>query len=54
MFLPVPSVFDKRVTEVVAREVEEAAYRMCVARRERALTDPLEEEPNCEGPSVPV
>jgi malate dehydrogenase (oxaloacetate-decarboxylating) len=35
----VPSVFDKRVAEAVAREVEEAAYRTCVARRERALTD---------------
>jgi malate dehydrogenase (oxaloacetate-decarboxylating) len=36
----VPSVFDKRVAEAVAREVEEAAYRTGVARRERALTDP--------------
>jgi malate dehydrogenase (oxaloacetate-decarboxylating) len=35
----VPSVFDKRVAEAVAREVEEAAYRTGVARRERALTD---------------
>src|SRR6202171_2420703 len=31
----VPSVFDKRVAEAVAREVEEAAYRTGVARRER-------------------
>jgi len=31
----VPSVFDKRVAEAVAREVEEAAYRTRVARRER-------------------
>jgi malate dehydrogenase (oxaloacetate-decarboxylating) len=29
----VPSVFDKRVAEAVAREVEEAAYRSGVARR---------------------
>ncbi len=32
----VPSVFDKRVAEAVAREVEEAAYQTGVARRERA------------------
>jgi len=32
----VPSVFDKRVAEVVAKEVEEAAYRTSVARRDRA------------------
>ena len=32
----VPSVFDKRVAEAVARDVEEAAYRTNVARRERA------------------
>jgi malate dehydrogenase (oxaloacetate-decarboxylating) len=31
----VPSVFDKRVAEAVARDVEEAAYRTGVARRER-------------------
>src|SRR2546423_11960365 len=31
----VPSVFDKRVAEAVAREVEEAAYATGVARRER-------------------
>ena len=37
----VPSVFDKRVAEAVAREVEGAAYRTGVARRERANTDPL-------------
>lgn len=30
----VPSVFDKRVAEVVAREVESAAYASGVARRE--------------------
>jgi malate dehydrogenase (oxaloacetate-decarboxylating) len=35
----VPSVFDKRVAEAVAREVEEAAYRTGVARRERAVAD---------------
>lgn len=32
----VPSVFDKRVAEAVAREVEEAAYQTRVARRERS------------------
>jgi malate dehydrogenase (oxaloacetate-decarboxylating) len=37
----VPSVFDKRVAEAVALEVEEAAYRTGVARRERALNDPV-------------
>jgi malate dehydrogenase (oxaloacetate-decarboxylating) len=31
----VPSVFDKRVAEAVAREVEEAAYRTGVARRQQ-------------------
>jgi malate dehydrogenase (oxaloacetate-decarboxylating) len=31
----VPSVFDKRVAEAVARDVEEAAYSTGVARRER-------------------
>jgi malate dehydrogenase (oxaloacetate-decarboxylating) len=31
----VPSVFDKRVAEAVARDVEEAAYTTGVARRER-------------------
>jgi len=35
----VPSVFDKRVAEAVAREVEEAAYQTGVARRERALNE---------------
>ncbi len=35
----VPSVFDKRVAEAVAREVEEAAYRTGVARRERGGVD---------------
>jgi len=37
----VPSVFDKRVAEAVARDVEEAAYRTGVARRERATVDSL-------------
>jgi malate dehydrogenase (oxaloacetate-decarboxylating) len=37
----VPSVFDKRVAEAVSREVEEAAYRTGVARRERAHADDL-------------
>ncbi|HEX8068576.1 MAG TPA: malic enzyme-like NAD(P)-binding protein [Pyrinomonadaceae bacterium] len=32
----IPSVFDKRVAETVARAVEDAAYRTGVARRERA------------------
>ena len=32
----VPSVFDKRVAEAVARDVEKAAYRSGVARRESA------------------
>jgi malate dehydrogenase (oxaloacetate-decarboxylating) len=35
----VPSVFDKRVAEAVAREVEEAAYSTGVARRERASVE---------------
>jgi len=35
----VPSVFDKRVADAVSREVEEAAYRTGVARRERAATE---------------
>jgi malate dehydrogenase (oxaloacetate-decarboxylating) len=35
----VPSVFDKRVAEAVAREVEEAAYKTGVARRERTVVD---------------
>jgi malate dehydrogenase (oxaloacetate-decarboxylating) len=35
----VPSVFDKRIAEAVSREVEEAAYRTGVARRERAQID---------------
>jgi malate dehydrogenase (oxaloacetate-decarboxylating) len=35
----VPSVFDKRVAEAVARDVEEAAYKTGVARRERNVTD---------------
>ncbi len=37
----VPSVFDKRVAEAVSREVEDAAYRTGVARRERATTDQI-------------
>src|SRR5215216_289188 len=37
----VPTVFDKRVAEAVAREVEEAAYRTGVARRERSRADVL-------------
>ncbi|HLM58853.1 MAG TPA: malic enzyme-like NAD(P)-binding protein, partial [Pyrinomonadaceae bacterium] len=37
----VPSVFDKRVAEAVSREVEEAAYRTGVARRERATIDQI-------------
>lgn len=35
----IPSVFDKRVAETVARGVEEAAYRTGVARRERTSLD---------------
>ena len=35
----VPSVFDKRVAEVVAKAVEEAAYGTGVARRDRASLD---------------
>jgi len=35
----IPSVFDKRVGEAVAHEVEEAAYQSGVARRERATTE---------------
>lgn len=35
----IPSVFDKRVGEAVAKEVEEAAYRTGVARRERATSE---------------
>jgi malate dehydrogenase (oxaloacetate-decarboxylating) len=35
----IPSVFDRRVGEAVAREVEEAAYATGVARRERATSD---------------
>jgi malate dehydrogenase (oxaloacetate-decarboxylating) len=35
----VPSVFDKRVAEAVAKDVEDAAYRTGVARRERTSTD---------------
>jgi malate dehydrogenase (oxaloacetate-decarboxylating) len=37
----VPSVFDKRVAEAVSREVEEAAYRTNVARRERVDIDSI-------------
>jgi malate dehydrogenase (oxaloacetate-decarboxylating) len=35
----IPSVFDRRVAEAVARAVEEAAYQTGVARRERAGVD---------------
>ncbi len=35
----IPSVFDRRVGEAVASQVEEAAYQTGVARRERATTD---------------
>jgi malate dehydrogenase (oxaloacetate-decarboxylating) len=37
----VPSVFDKRVAEAVAREVEEAAYQTGVARRERTHVESI-------------
>lgn len=35
----IPSVFDKRVGEAVARDVEEATYQTHVARRDRAAQD---------------
>jgi malate dehydrogenase (oxaloacetate-decarboxylating) len=35
----IPSVFDRRVGEAVAREVEEAAYETGVARRDRATSE---------------
>ena len=35
----IPSVFDRRVGEAVAREVEAAAYETGVARRNRATSD---------------
>lgn len=35
----IPSVFDRRVGEAVAKEVEEAAYETGVARRERATSE---------------
>lgn len=35
----VPSVFDKRVAQAVARDVEEAAYQTRVARRDRAAQE---------------
>jgi malate dehydrogenase (oxaloacetate-decarboxylating) len=35
----IPSVFDKRVAEAVAREVEAAAYKTGVARRKNEITD---------------
>lgn len=35
----IPSVFDRRVGDAVAKEVEEAAYESGVARRERATSD---------------
>ncbi len=37
----IPSVFDKRVAESVSRDVEDAAYRTGVARRDRTRTDPM-------------
>jgi malate dehydrogenase (oxaloacetate-decarboxylating) len=37
----VPSVFDKRVAEAVANDVEEAAYQTHVARRDRAAQDEI-------------
>jgi malate dehydrogenase (oxaloacetate-decarboxylating) len=37
----IPSVFDRRVGEAVAHEVEEAAYASGVARRERATSDTM-------------
>jgi malate dehydrogenase (oxaloacetate-decarboxylating) len=37
----VPSVFDRRIAEAVSREVEEAAYRTGVARRERATVESI-------------
>jgi malate dehydrogenase (oxaloacetate-decarboxylating) len=37
----VPSVFDKRVAEAVAKDVEEAAYATGVARRDRAEQDEM-------------
>ena len=35
----IPSVFDKRVAEAVARDVEEAAYQTGVARRDRVSSE---------------
>ena len=35
----IPSVFDRRVGEAVAREVEDAAYETGVARRDRATSE---------------
>ena len=35
----IPSVFDRRVGEAVAKEVEEAAYKSGVARRERSKSE---------------
>ncbi|MDQ3491095.1 MAG: NAD-dependent malic enzyme, partial [Acidobacteriota bacterium] len=35
----IPSVFDRRVGEAVAKEVEDAAYETGVARRERATSN---------------
>jgi len=37
----IPSVFDKRVAESVSCDVEEAAYRTGVARRDKGRTDPM-------------
>ena len=35
----IPSVFDRRVADAVAEEVEEAAYRSKVARRHRQTSE---------------
>jgi malate dehydrogenase (oxaloacetate-decarboxylating) len=35
----VPSVFDKRVAEAVAKDVEDAAYATRVARRDRSAQE---------------
>ena len=40
----VPSVFDKRVAEAVARDVEEAAHRTGVARRQRSRSESMDLE----------
>ncbi len=38
----VPLVFDKRVAEAVARDLEQAAYRSGVARRERPTSESVQ------------